>query len=98
MIQVKLKKDALFIASKIDPKIGSRFETIGTLFKIVLYDNNNNNKIEIFLNNIKQLYDILNNHNYYYYYVHVRWDNSITTIYELEDLVILNDMNYKSIW
>lgn len=99
MIQVKLKETSNCIASIRNPKIGSKFETVGTLFKLCVY--RNNSEIEIVLNNIEQLNNIqlpIINTKEFCYCVLVNWGDFIINMYTLKDLIILNNINYKSIW
>lgn len=99
MLIVKLKHNAPYTATLMNPKINSNWETTGLLHNIS-YINPDNDDIELqeyinTINDIKRILEIINNDDEYN--INIEWDNGTVNSYKSSDLLIKHDNNFISL-
>lgn len=99
MLIVKLKHNAPYTATLMNPKINSNWETTGLLHNIS-YINSDNDDIELreyinTINDIKRILEIINNDDEYN--INIKWDNGTVNSYKSSDLLIKYDNNFISL-
>lgn len=99
MLIVKLKHNAPYTATLMNPKINSNWETTGLLHNIS-YINPDNDDIELreyinTINDIKRILEIINNDDEYN--INIEWDNGTVNSYKSSDLLIKYDNNFISL-